>query len=392
MIDILGSPAKINAPKQPDTAESAEQSASGEDFSAIIGAFQPKTGLQAAGEQLLELDAAISRLAIGAGGNSSPSNFLNSELLGSAQAGTARAFDSEPEEIAALESIMKSELFAASAPASVSVISSDVSSAPTSVSLGAHAQAKLSVEGKRSDRVNVSGEKIEARGDRTTASSAATGNDILSPGGRTPSGLFGEFGAAVGSPKGPALALTDLARTPVLAPGTDIPELVSLPETGPSIDGKSAAITTPTTNASGPVALSHPRFAEGFAQQVLLVAKDGAQTARISINPAELGPVDLRIVMRNDEVTVQLASQHLAVRDALEEALPRLREQFEQAGMRLEHGAVFQDLPNQKDDHDNSDQSSESESFADGSERVQSHEAELNSQLTMYRGFVDAYV
>lgn len=139
--------------------------------------------------------------------------------------------------------------------------------------------------------------------------------------------------------------------------------------------------------AEAPFPLHHARFAEGFSQQVRLMASDGVQLARISINPPELGPVELRIVVRNDEAAVQLASPHGAVRDALEEALPRLREQFEQAGMRLGDSGVFNELPGRSPTQRDADEgfttiAALSDAEPDGPERVAS----------IRHGFVDAYV
>ena len=57
--------------------------------------------------------------------------------------------------------------------------------------------------------------------------------------------------------------------------------------------------------------------------------------AHLSLNPQELGPVEIRLAMQNDEVSIQLASTNAAVREALEQALPRLREMFEQTGLKL---------------------------------------------------------
>lgn len=97
--------------------------------------------------------------------------------------------------------------------------------------------------------------------------------------------------------------------------------------------------------ADSALPLHHPRFGEAFSQQVTVMARDGVQHARITVNPPELGPVEMRITMRNDEATVHFAAHHVAVRDALEDAMPRLREQFEQAGLRFHDGAVFDQLP-----------------------------------------------
>lgn len=137
-------------------------------------------------------------------------------------------------------------------------------------------------------------------------------------------------------PGGPLVPLA--TRQFVAVAGEPVPATAGPPSSGSAPSG--AVVTTET-----PVPLHHPRFAEAFTQQVTVMARDGVQHARITVNPPELGPVELRIVLRNDEATVHFAAQHAAVRDVLEDSMQRLREQFEQAGLRLHDGAVFEQLP-----------------------------------------------
>jgi len=118
-----------------------------------------------------------------------------------------------------------------------------------------------------------------------------------------------------------------------------------IPVPGATVAAAAPGAANPTVATDAPVPLHHPRFAEAFGHQVTVMARDGIQHARISINPPELGPVELRIVVRNDEASVHLAATHAAVRDVLEQSLPRLREQFEQAGMQLSDSAVYAQLP-----------------------------------------------
>lgn len=115
---------------------------------------------------------------------------------------------------------------------------------------------------------------------------------------------------------------------------------------GPSGDLASTALTRPATLAiDAQLPLHSPRFAESFAQQVTVLVDHGIQTARISLNPPDLGPIDVRITLQQDEATVHFASQHVIVREALSDALPRLRELLEQSGVRLNDSGVFAQLP-----------------------------------------------
>jgi flagellar hook-length control protein FliK len=59
------------------------------------------------------------------------------------------------------------------------------------------------------------------------------------------------------------------------------------------------------------------------------------QGAQIKLNPAHLGPLEVRIQIQNDQASIQFVSTHAAVREALEAALPRLRDMFDSAGVGL---------------------------------------------------------
>jgi flagellar hook-length control protein FliK len=49
-------------------------------------------------------------------------------------------------------------------------------------------------------------------------------------------------------------------------------------------------------------------------------------SAEIKLNPAHLGPLEVRIRLHQDQAEIQFSSQHAAVREAIETALPKLRE------------------------------------------------------------------
>lgn len=88
-----------------------------------------------------------------------------------------------------------------------------------------------------------------------------------------------------------------------------------------------------------------PRFGEGFAQQVTVLVEHGIHHAHLSLNPPELGPIEVRISMHDNGASIHLASQHGTVRDAMTDALPRLRELLDQAGVRLGDTGVGTQLP-----------------------------------------------
>ncbi|MEX2482660.1 MAG: flagellar hook-length control protein FliK [Gammaproteobacteria bacterium] len=86
-------------------------------------------------------------------------------------------------------------------------------------------------------------------------------------------------------------------------------------------------------------------FAERLNQQVSVMLSQHAQHARLAVNPPDLGPVDVRVTVIGDEATVHLAAAHAATREALEEALPRLRAAFLDSGIALGNAGVFTEMP-----------------------------------------------
>jgi hypothetical protein len=101
----------------------------------------------------------------------------------------------------------------------------------------------------------------------------------------------------------------------------------------------------PKLNLDSKLPLASPLFAERFAEQITVLVEHGIKHAQISLNPPELGPIEVRISLHQDEAKVQFASHHGGVRDAMNEALPRLREMLENSGLRLSDSGVFAQLP-----------------------------------------------
>ncbi|NNM00265.1 MAG: flagellar hook-length control protein FliK [Gammaproteobacteria bacterium] len=84
-----------------------------------------------------------------------------------------------------------------------------------------------------------------------------------------------------------------------------------------------------------PLALNDARWDNAFANRVSWVVSEGMSAARLNVYPPELGQIELRVTFSNDQANVQFGVQHASVRDAVEQALPRLREMFEAAGIAL---------------------------------------------------------
>lgn len=97
--------------------------------------------------------------------------------------------------------------------------------------------------------------------------------------------------------------------------------------------------TAPLTQAATAVlpGLDRPVGDPGWGQQLgdriqWMLGRD-VQAAELRIHPRHLGPIELRVTVQQDQTSVTLISQHGAVREAMEAALPRLRDMLVEQGM-----------------------------------------------------------
>ncbi len=78
-----------------------------------------------------------------------------------------------------------------------------------------------------------------------------------------------------------------------------------------------------------------PEFADQVAERVVWMAGQKLGRAQIRLNPAHLGPISVDVSVGEDGANITFTAQHAMTRDALEQALPRLREMFSGSGLAL---------------------------------------------------------
>jgi len=94
-------------------------------------------------------------------------------------------------------------------------------------------------------------------------------------------------------------------------------------------------------------AVSNPQWGNELANRVVWVAKQNFQAAQIRINPANLGPIELRISIQNEQASITFISNHAQVREAIEQSMPKLKEMFEENGFK----SLDVDISNQSEAH-----------------------------------------
>ena len=133
--------------------------------------------------------------------------------------------------------------------------------------------------------------------------------------------------ASDGGPTGPATPIP--AAAPALAPHRS-------DATGPSTAPVEARIALP---------LDSPAFAPALGAQISLFARDGVQTARLQLNPAEMGPIAVQIAVDGNAARIDFQADRAATREVIEASLPALAGALQDAGLTLTGGGVFQQHP-----------------------------------------------
>lgn len=152
----------------------------------------------------------------------------------------------------------------------------------------------------------------------------------------------------------------DVSSTTLLppAPGADdkaakvaaidfaLPKTEALPAGNFKEEGRATGIAslsphTPVTIARNDAALKietpvHDRaWANDFSQKIVWLATSDKQSAQLTLNPPQMGPIEISLTISKDSASAFFVSQNAEVREAIETALPRLREMLAGAGIEL---------------------------------------------------------
>ncbi len=86
--------------------------------------------------------------------------------------------------------------------------------------------------------------------------------------------------------------------------------------------------------------LQDPRWGRDFSERILWLARSDQSRAEIRLNPRHLGPIQVQIQLDDDQAKVHIQAHHPATREAVEAALPKLRDSLAEAGIQLSDAQV----------------------------------------------------
>ena len=142
----------------------------------------------------------------------------------------------------------------------------------------------------------------------------------------------------VPAPLAPLVPLAPLASLDPLAPLAP----PAAPPSAPLAASGPAATNPSVPTLALPTPVDSPQFAGALGVHVSVLARGGVQHAELHLNPAEMGPVSIRIELSGNDAQVQFGADLAQTRQAIERGLPELASALRDAGFTLSGGGVSQ--------------------------------------------------
>lgn len=111
----------------------------------------------------------------------------------------------------------------------------------------------------------------------------------------------------------------------------------------PALQAQASQPANNQTSIAAPLG-SHT-WPEEFAQKINWVSTQQNQVAELHLNPPELGPMSVVLTVADNQASAVFSSAHSAVREAIENALPKLRESLAENGIMLGNATVNDQSP-----------------------------------------------
>lgn len=198
--------------------------------------------------------------------------------------------------------------------------------------------ARALIAGAGSSEVANRGQPGSASGAATGAARAVSGPALARAGADPLDAVLAALAAGGDGAPDAADAVTPAPRSPLVADAA-VPIAVHHPlhrHPAPT------AVTAPAPSPAGPLLLTDDRMtaARVLAEHVAWQAGRGIDSAELRIRPAELGPLLVQVQVSDGEARVHFVAVHQHARDLVSDALPRLGQLLDAAGLQLADASV----------------------------------------------------
>lgn len=155
---------------------------------------------------------------------------------------------------------------------------------------------------------------------------------------------------------------------------------------------RTGALTPANPELAARLALFDPDMAGKLAEKVSWVMSQNLSSARIDIDPLDLGPVQINIMSQDDHLKVSFVAQHSAARDAIDQGAARLKEILQQQGHASVDVNVSQGSAQQREERDRQAGSSPNRHSSEANEGDGVDVQTLTTRIAVARSLVDQFV
>lgn len=154
-------------------------------------------------------------------------------------------------------------------------------------------------------------------------------------------------------------------------------------------------------NAQSPLLLTREQAGEQVHERINMMMAKNLKYVDIRLDPPELGKIQIKLSINQDQASVQFTVNNHQTRDIVEQAMPRLREMLQQQGLQLAQSSVQQESSQQFAGHQNNSsaqsqsgqQSSTVATTAEGQSMTESDQLDVSTAVfvTENKDQVDYY-
>ena len=100
-------------------------------------------------------------------------------------------------------------------------------------------------------------------------------------------------------------------------------------------DAQTPAARSFVVQTAVPVPVGQPQWSQAVGERVLWLAAQNVTSAEINLHPKDLGPMQVKVSINQEQASVSFTSHHAVVREVLDQNLGRLRDMFSEQGLNL---------------------------------------------------------
>lgn len=156
----------------------------------------------------------------------------------------------------------------------------------------------------------------------------------------------------------------------------------------PAMEGGTPRSAIPVTHIDTPV--TQAEWGSALGQRVVWMIGRDAHAAEMHLNPPHLGPIDVVLSIDNDRTHIAFVAPHAVVRDAIETALPALREALAGSGITLGNATVSAEASSHADSGPHAPADDRNPGRPDAADATNGADV-ASAEVRLTRGLVDIF-